>query len=349
MALSNPWYIDAQARHQAATQRLLAFSAMEGMEGVLLSDHLRVLDLDTPGGAIQVMPGAYSVLARHLGGDFEAYVGKISEAQFVDVNPTDSSGSRTDLVILRIENPYVNGAGSWPQPPDPVDGPYAHIRVIENVPANTNHVSAWNNTWSAITLARITRPANTGIVQQSHIADLRALANPAAERIIIIENPPANPPPIASEVYTEASKMEISSGNQLARTQTSYKKFPSDVTWNVPIPSWAVGMDVFININPQVDDGHVWGEARLVIDGTPASMPTTMFDLNWSGSGPGPIQAPISVMGTCPILPAWRGKQKNMWVEMKMNDPPNHPGKLLSSLGSYAGILINFKKYPVYD
>src|SRR5580765_3563365 len=166
MALANPWYIDANARHLAAQQRLLAFNAMLGCEGVLQSDHLAVKDLDTPGASITVDPGAYSILARHSGGAYEAYVGKISVQETVAVNPVGSGGSRTDLVILRVENPYVSGSGSWVSPPDPLDGPYAYVRVIEGVTANINHVSAWNNTWSAITLARITRPASTGTILQ---------------------------------------------------------------------------------------------------------------------------------------------------------------------------------------
>lgn len=350
MSLSNPWYIDANARHMASTQRLLSYAAMEGMEGVLLSEHLAVRALDTPGSSVRVMPGAYSVLARHLGGDFEAYTGKISEAQDTDpISPTDSSGPRTDLVILRIENPYVVGAGSWNEPADVVDGPYAHIRVIEGVPANINHVSAWNNTWSAITLARITRPASTGIVQQSHITDLRSLANPAAERIIIIENPPPDPPPIAQSYYTESIHSTDGPGNNVGRYQTSYKKFPNDVTFNVPIPSWARGMDIQIHVNPQVVDGHVWGTARLVSEDGPFSVTPSEFDLNWSGSGPGPINAPFMIGGTAPIPQSMRGKCKDMWLEMKMNDPSVHPGSLSLGLGTYVNVFLNFKKYPDYD
>src|SRR5690606_39772012 len=123
VTLPNPWYIDAEARHQAQTQRLLAYAAIEGKEGVLADDHLAVKDLETPGAAIQVNPGGYSILARHTGGEFEAYVGKIPEAVTVDVSPTDSSGERTDLVILRVENPYVQGSGVWSQPTDPLNGP----------------------------------------------------------------------------------------------------------------------------------------------------------------------------------------------------------------------------------
>src|SRR5690606_26235632 len=79
VTLPNPWYIDAEARHQAQTQRLLAYMAVEGKEGVLADDHLAAKDLETPRAANQVNPSGYSILARHTGSALEAYVGTLPE------------------------------------------------------------------------------------------------------------------------------------------------------------------------------------------------------------------------------------------------------------------------------
>lgn len=346
MPLANPWYIDAEARHLAAQQRLLAYNAMEGQEGVMGSDHLAVMDLATPAGGIQVMPGAYSVLARHLGGAFEAYVGKLSEAETVSVSPTTSGGSRTDLVILRIENPYVSGSGSWAQPADPIDGPYAHIRVIEGVPANTNHVSAHNNTWSAITLARITRPASTGIVDQSHITDLRSLAKLGEQRIIIIESPPAEPPPIAQQYWTESTP--IADGDQLLKTEVVFTNFPNLASWQVPVPAWAQGMDINIILNPEID-GSVVGEFRLTVAGDPANSVPTDYNFNYTG-GPGPERHVIMIGGTESLGANVRGKIVNMRLQARSTgNDPSHPGKLMCNAGTRVNVWINFKRFPVYS
>lgn len=344
MPLPNPWYIDAEARHLAPQQRLLAFSAVEGQEGILAAEHLAVTDLDTPGGAINVAPGGYSVLARHLGGSFEAYVGKITAQEQVTVNPTDSTGGRTDLVILRVENPYVSGSGVWAQPADPLNGPYAHVRVIEGVPANTTHVSAVNATWSAITLARITRPASTGIVQQSHITDLRSLARLGEQRIIIIDNPPATPPPIAQQYWTESTP--IGNGDELLSTETVFTDFPNQATWQVPVPVWAKGMDVNVLLNPTVTD-DVIGEFRLVVQGEPTGAIPTVFNVNMP-TGIGNIRDVMMVGGTESLKPSWCGRVSTMKLQARSTSS-THPGLLRCDPGTRVNIWLSFKRFPVYS
>jgi len=352
MALPNPWYIDAQARHLALTQRLLAYSAVEGQEGVLNWDHLQVVDSDTPDGNIGVMPGAYSILARHLGGAFEAYLGKVQQKEVVAVSPTTSAGSRTDLVILRVENPYVSGSGSWAEPPDPVNGPYASVRVIEGVPANTNHISAYNNTWSAITLARITRPASTGVVLQSHITDLRSLAKLGGQRIIIIESPPVDPPPIAQQYWTESTPCTDS--YQMPSTQTSYVNFPDDANWQVPVPDWATGFDVNVVLNPQATN-HLTGEMRLVINNggitnDACGIIPAMYDHNFKTDPVGgPERFLHLVGGTGSLQKAHRGKVVNMRLQARSLDSVNVTGKLGQAAGTRVNIWLNFKRNPSYD
>lgn len=347
MALPNPWYIDAEARHLAQQQRLLAYAAVEGQEGVLATTHLAVTDLDTPGGSINVAPGGYSVLARHLGGLFESYVGKFVEQEVVDVNPTSSSGARTDLVILRIENPYVTGSGSWAQPADPLNGPYAHIRVIEGVPANTNSVKAVDATWSAITLARITRPSSTGIVQQSHITDLRSLAKIGGQRVEIIDDPPSDPPPIAQQYWTESTPCE--DGGELDRFDSTFQNFPTDASWNVPVPDWATGFDLNVILNPEIT-GNVYGEMRLVMAGTDAggAIPAE-YNVNFE-EHPGPIREVLMVGGTVALSPARRGKIVNMRLQARtLGSTSSHTGKLKANDGTRCNIWINFKRAPVFD
>lgn len=347
MALPNPIYIDAEAMHPASAMRLLAYTALEGQEGVLNNTDLAVKALGAPGGAIQVMPGAYVVRAKHTGGENESYAGKVIEAETVSVNPTSSSAGRTDLVILRIENPYVAGSGSWAQPADPVNGPYASIRIIEGVPANTQSVIAYNNTWSAITLARIVRPANTTIVDQSHITDLRQLASLQNERIIIINNPPPEPPPIAFPMFSESSLADTY--QELVGTQTGWTKFPSQVSWDVPIPSWARGMDIHIMMNVYFKN-HCWGEMRLIVEGETTSAAPTVFDFNYTRDTIDmPDMRTLVIGGTESLNPSWCGRTKKMWLEGHFMAGHTNTAKLTSGRGSYVNALLVFKKYPTYD
>lgn len=348
MALPNPIYIDSSALHSAQAIRLLAYSAVEGRQGVLDKAHLSVAALPTPAGAIQVLPGGYSVLAKHLGGDFEAYVGKFSVAEQVAVSPTSSSGPRTDLVIARIENPYVSGAGVWAVPVDAVNGPYAAIRVIEGVPPNTCDVTGYNNTWSSITLARITRAANTGVVAQADITDLRSLAKLGGERLVVINNPPATPPPIAQQYWTESTP--IDNGNQFLGSSVAWTDFPTQATWQVPVPSWATGMDMNILYNPAIT-GSLWGQMRLVAgpSADPGGVIPTEYDVNFPG-GPGPARETLMIGGTFYLAPALRGTVVTMKLQAKSNDnSATHPGKLVCSRGTRIAIWLNMKRSPVFS
>lgn len=349
MALPNPMYIDQYARHRASQVRVLNYAALEGQEGVLRADHFRVVSGDTPGAFIDAMPGSYGILARHIGGDFEAYVGKLRIAERADVSPTDSSGSRTDLVILRIENPYVEGSGSWPRPPDPVEGPYAHVRVIEGVQANINHVSAYNNTWSAITLARIERPANTGIVDQSHITDLRSLAKLGGERVIIIENPPVDPPPIAYSTFMEVKHTDDAT-DRINDTDTTFKNWPVEASWQVPIPSWAHAMDYKVTINPYIDNGSTWGELRLTVDGEPTGGAPTVFDINYTTDAIDmPMKPTIYAAATESISSSIRGEVATMRLQGRALGYSSSEAYVSAGRGVQTILELQFKEHPDWD
>lgn len=272
MALPNPIYIGAEgAEHKPSQIRLLSYGLTTGVQGVLGNADCAIKALGTPGAAIQAMPGAYNVLARHLGGSYESYAGSFDEAEQVSVSPVGSSGPRSDLVILRIQDTSVSGSGSWPTPASAADGPYAYIVVVENVGAtcwDVRQVDPDGDTWSAITLARIDRPANTGIVSQSHITDLRSLAALGGTRLVVIENPPVTVPPIAQEVFARSTK--CNANDTLKDNETSWKDWPQQANWQVPVPEWARTVSVMMTGTP-ASRSHVWAEIRLNIDGTALS------------------------------------------------------------------------------
>jgi hypothetical protein len=243
-----------------------------------------------------------------------------------------------------MENPYVTGDGSWTQPGDPLNGPYAHIRVIENVPTNINHVSQHNNTWSAITLARITRPASTGIVDQAHITDLRSLIDLQDQRIIIIDNPPPTPPPIAYQYWTESTP--LSTFDQLSNNDTTWKDFPQEANWDVPVPHWAKGMDVNIIMNPWVTD-DIEGEFRLKVAGETTNAIPTDFKVTVP-SGISGLHSTIMCGATESLNQSWCGSVVNMRMQARSSDS-SKPGDLECTGGVRINIWINFKRFPVYS
>lgn len=341
MVLPNPVYIDQDARHDAGILRSWAYMSVKGQQGVLDETDLAVTELDTPGAAIVVAPGLYAITNTATGAVRESYIGKVPVAEQVNVSATDSSGPRTDLVILRIENPYAVGTGSWSIPADAELGPYAHVRVIEDVATNINSVVAHNDTWAAIPLARIKRNASTGIVEQEHITDLRSLVDLSGERIIIIEDPPEEAPPIAQELWTESTHCTL--GDELNPADTSFIDWPAQATYQVPIPSWARGVDVMGIFNPATAT-HAWAEVRLNVGGT-TGVPT-MIDENRAPDTLGHVYQPVLHLGgTIALGSSLRGKV----VTVKAQARSLGGADLNTKNGVYFTLLLNFKRYPSFD
>lgn len=346
-----PWVIE-QAYVNAKQARLMAFLATRGQQGVLASADLRVTQLGTPAGSVQVLPGAFAILNTAVGGSYETYAEGFATAETLPVSATGAS-SRTDLVIARVENPYAVGTGSWAFPADQLNGPYRYLRVIEGVtPANIPDVKTWNATWSAIPLARITRPANTGIVQDAHITDLRSLIDLSGQRITIINNPPPTPtdpnpdpvpnptptvPPVGHDVWTGV--LHLSTASTLSATQTSWINWPAAASFDVPVPLWATTCDILGSFNPQYDD-DVWGEVRLTFGGNAAN--SVVFDEN---PQTGWQRVNIPVVGSYDIPSSQRGQIVKVKMQAHMLSSTN-PGTLKTRSGVYLGIQINFKKLP---
>lgn len=314
MALPNPIYIgEDAAEHKPSQIRLLSYGLTTGKQGVLGNPDCAIKALGTPGASIQAMPGAYNVMAKHLGGSYEGYAGSFDEAETVAVSAVGSGAARRDLVILRIEDTSVSGSGSWDDPPSAADGPYAHIRVIEGVGTTVWDVSQVNDTWTAITLARIDRPASTGVVQQSHITDLRSLAALGGTRTVIVDAP--DPPPIAQEVF--AVSTHCNNNHELKENNTSFIDWPSQASWQVPVPEWARKVSVMMTGTP-ASRSHAWGEIRLSFDGTALS--PREFDINNAPDGAVNVyRANIHYGGVYDVPAGARGDVVTVKVQAKSN------------------------------
>lgn len=348
-----PWYIDQDAEHSPRTARFLAYMASRGQQGVLEPDDFKVSAGSTPGAFVNVSPGGFVVKNSAPAGAYESYADKWDSQITLPVSPTPGA-TRTDLVIIRVDNPYAGGigtagGGSWSVPVDPVNGPYWQAWVIEGVtPTYAVDISDWQPTWSAITLARIRR-TNSSIVTAADIVDLRSLVDLSGERIIYIENPAPEPPPIATTLWSDSHHCNGFSTFSYSQTNWTYWPTYADFA-NVPIPSWAVEADMIGSFNPQYTN-DIWGECRYVwrVNNVDYYGPATMFDENvsWGQSNsPGPQQVTIPMSGTISIPSAARGKTARIRMQVRMLDPSNHSGNLGTRNGVYANLFINFKRYP---
>ncbi|MEV0267725.1 hypothetical protein AB0H43_03035 [Hamadaea sp. NPDC050747] len=238
---SVPWFVGGGAQHSPEVARLLAYSAMRGNEGIVGSGDLAVKALAVPGASVRVLPGACSIINRASGGNYQVYAGRLISEDTVPIAATGSGSGRSDLVVARVEDPWLAGE-PWPDPVDPTVGPYIFTRVISGVPSTTKTVTELGLGYSAIPLARIDIPASTGTITAGMIVDLRKVANPRRERSVFTVNPGAT--------------------NTL--TSTAFTAWPSAASWSVAVPSWATKAIVRASIggvNMAVGIAH--GEIRV--------------------------------------------------------------------------------------
>lgn len=346
-----PWFIEGGAQHSAEVARLLAHIATGGGEGVLNATDMRVLALSVPGTAVRVMPGACAIRNRSLGSENQSYLARsMVEVDDLDVPASGSSGARSHLVVARVENPYISGE-PWGAPPDVEDGPYIYPRLISDVPITARSVHELGLGYSAITLARITVPSNTATVTQSMITDLRGLVNPITGPQ---PNPDPDPPDENDDVpeVTEKTFFDIKnfsgSAEALATSPSStWHNFPSAADWLIPIPTWATGADVYLQVaNVRLDLGGAIGDYRVSIDnGAVTSVPVT-YDFLHNKPEPGWTRQMMVAASTVAIPASMRGKIKRFRGQARVTT--NDGGTLRWTTGTVLIMQVVFKQQPVF-
>lgn len=181
------WFIGGGAEHTPESARRLVYASTNGAEGVGGVNDLKVLPLAVPGQGVSVAVGSALIRSRYVGGETQTYMGTVYQQETVSVTPTGSGSGRSDLIVMRIEDPFA--AGSPYNPPLEADiplAPYVYIRVISGVPANTTKLQsvAGHANDTGIALARIDYPASTGTVTAGMIVDLRKVAQPRRSEVV---------------------------------------------------------------------------------------------------------------------------------------------------------------------
>ncbi|WP_431959433.1 hypothetical protein [Actinacidiphila sp. bgisy160] len=213
-----PWYVDGSTTPNEIV-RALAWAGAGGDEGIVEATDLRVSALPAPSDAVSVAPGL-AVIHLPLGGQgSEAYIARMASGEQVDIEPTDSSGPRSDLIIARIEDP--NTDSQWPIPEDPTTGPYVFTRVITGVPTGTTSIHDVRPDDSAITLARVDLPANTSSVTAAMVTDLRQLTQPRVRRTV------------------STLTGQWATPDDVGPITDEWEEFPLNATINLRVPTWA--------------------------------------------------------------------------------------------------------------
>lgn len=241
-----PMFVGGGAVHDAGTVRAMIYAALGGGQGVVDPTDFKITATATPGPNVQYLPGGAGILSRYAGATKQAYTADAPSAGTVAVGATTSAGGRSDMVVLRVEDPFAPGS-TWPEPQNPATAQYVHVRVIQNVPATARtaaDVPALAGQ-SVIELARIDIPASTATIQNAMITDLRRIADPR--------------PSIEPRTFVAAE-------NVLTATSPTRQNWPN-IAHTVDVPATATHMIAKVTIagyeqNLGMADAYVWMQAN---------------------------------------------------------------------------------------
>ncbi|WP_167131922.1 hypothetical protein [Paramicrobacterium chengjingii] len=263
-----PWATGGGAKHSPEVARTDTYGNSDGTEGIIKVGDLKVVPLDVPGTAVNVNPGSGRALNRHPGHAGETYTLRNATATEVPIASTGSGAGRSDLIVARVEDPFLQGSPYSP-PADVEVGPYVFARVISNVPAGTKRLQdvSGHESDTGITLARVDLPASTGTITGAMITDLRKVAAP--------------------KQHTQPLFYSLVSGDTetLTATGENGEVWPNASTnsWgNLEIPEWATHAYIQVQWNSVfVPPGSSYGQMWLQVGGTGAGAPLVTQRSNW--------------------------------------------------------------------
>lgn len=325
------YFIGNGAQHSAEIMRLLPYMMLGAQEGVLSHTDCLVTELDTPGAAVYVNPGVVSIQNRAPGYNYDTYLGRLTSRDRVAITPTDSSGPRSDLIVVRSEDP-LSGT-SWSPPSDPRTGPYLYSRVIEGVdPATTSYQDTGGGD-SAVALARIDIPASTATITQDMIVDLRQVVNPVTGFGGKYEKNWTGT--VAGPAQAESIRAQTAGG-------VVFQAFPSTAVWSVPIPPWATEVTVLAMSNPYMVNS-AWGFARVTLGSLATS--STWVDDNYYEGGQGGQRTQVMAADTLQIPASMRGQTVQAQFQMRVSEQ-SQVSEFRADAGTRVHLQLDFKQTP---
>lgn len=305
MALQMDSWAVSGAQSSARIARLQLQSASRSGNGVVEPLDLEVTELAVPGTSVRIAPGAAVILGQEAAFQGSYYAHNIGEAE-VPIAATGSDAPRSDLVVLRVEDPNIDGT-AWGH--NPATDPVYYFRVIEDVDPTTTTIPPGT---TGVALARIDMPASTATVVQDYITDLRTAANPRSERVIRIQRG-----------VVEADK---------AGNITDYFENWPDLVWaDVPIPTWATQVQLmgfwsnmgFFSADLAGGEGSTdaRGEVRLAFGygagGGETDLQTATSNYNFNLNTSNGERVSVTVADQVNIPAVMRGQTGNLRMQVK--------------------------------
>ncbi len=308
MTLVQPPMMVNGGNHSARAMRLMIRDLTRGRQGIAEAGDLKVRPLETPGAGVRVGDG--SALIHGVRPWQGAYTQTNIGDAVVDVPPTGPF-ARTDLLVLRVEDPEYEGKR------DPRQEDIGYFHLVKGVDQDATVLREM----TAIPLARITLPRNTAAVTADMITDLRRLANPRTERTLHTVHP------------TDTEKVPAQHGQ--------WANWPKEAAWDLDIPVWATKATIVVTLSGlRADAGSIYAELRTRL-GEHNSPPTVVDD-----DGTTTRRAGVVLADTFTLPPAYRGTRQRLAVQINQIDKYGD-GDLAVAKGTTVTAEFQFTESPV--
>lgn len=317
MALDSvPWFVGGGAEHSPDVARLLAHAATGGASGVIGSTDLRCTTTPAPTGNVRVMPGACIIPNTYAGVASQSYMARAASVTDLPITPTGSSGGRSDMVIVRVDDPQFGGSA----PADIATGPYVKFEVLTNVGSGATAVPG-TVAYPAIALCRIDLPANTATVTADLIKDLRKLPQPRRQRDLYVRTP--------------VSAQDL--------TATSFVNFPSEANVSIEVPKWATQAKIICHYaGLQNVGGSSYQYLQAKLGTLLAQSVVSDIDQSWSSQ-----RYSTLVADTLDIPASMRGTTQTLKSEGRTNS--GYPGHFQSDSATTVMWDVEFLEAPSAD
>jgi hypothetical protein len=270
------------ATHSAQQFRMLVRDLANGAEGITQGSDLKVTQLGTPGGSVQVGVGSGIVKGRF--NTFQGHYAVCNTAAVtVAIAPTGGTG-RSDMLILRVEDPEYEGSLN------PAVDQICYFQIISNVSSSATTIPDGR---TGIPLARIDIPASTATITNAMIKDIRSCANPRTTQQLLTQSP-------------------ASASANISGTSGVMSYFSTAPGWNVAIPDWATTARISLTIGGlRGQTGSFYGALGATF-GASLGVQTTLLDDN---GGTGVRRSTQALADTLTIPDTYRGTTQLLRVQ----------------------------------
>lgn len=327
------------AEHSAEVVRSALYMAVSGKQGISNVGDFRVTAKSTPTNKVTVAQGAAAIISKYPGGANQAYTARGITPTDVTIAATSSAGARTDLLVLRIQDPAFEGVA----PSDPNNYNYTRLEVIQGVSNSIWSADELNLSYPALALARIKIPASTSAITSSMITDLRKVANPREQ---------------SSVIYKAITASEVNGNDLTLRDRKPYPRgewFPNvggpsnNGIYEVDVPSWATQMEIRAEwLGVRMDKKSAWGEVWVSYGpdaGVSATNPANNTQaVKWDAQEDGAVyRSNFILVDTKGVPKDYRGKPMKFVLRGNRHDAVGSSFTGMSKLDASSAIAISFR------